>query len=72
MYHTRGRCRHARQNGDVGGFDEAKGVFLLCRQEAEEHERAMDVLESALEEAKSQAHSKEQKLLIATKELKVA
>ena len=45
---------------------------MLCRQEAEEHERAMDALESALEEAKSQARSKEQKLLIATKELKVA
>ncbi len=32
----------------------------------------MDALESVLEEAKSQARSKEQKLLIITKELKVA
>ena len=40
------------------------------RQEAEEHDRAMDALESALEDARSAARSKEQKLVIATKELK--
>ena len=42
----------------------------LSRQEAEEHDRAMDALESALEDARSAARSKEQKLSIATKEMK--
>ena len=42
----------------------------LSRQEAEEHDRATDALESALEDARSAARNKEQKLVIATKEMK--
>ena len=45
-------------------------LLCLSRQEAEEHDRAMDALESALEDARSAARSKEQKLVIATKEMK--
>ena len=47
-------------------------TLRLSRQEAEEHDRAMDALESALEDAKSAARSKDQKLAIATKEMKAS
>ena len=45
---------------------------LVCRQEAEEHDRAMNALEAALDDARSHERSREQKLLVATKELKAS
>ena len=44
----------------------------MCRQEADEHDRAMNALEVALDDARSHARSKEQKLLVISKELKAS
>lgn len=44
----------------------------MCRQEAEEHDRAMNALEAALDDTRSHARSKEQKLLVTIKELKAS
>lgn len=78
--HLGGMCCHSEQEHPAAPScchkdsprREHSQAVLTDRQEAEEHNRAMSALESALEDARALARSREQKLLIATKELKAS
>lgn len=50
----------------------ATACIWRCRQELEAQEEALELLESALEEARAHARSAEQKTTIVGKELKVS
>ena len=76
MTHQQEATKHARVVDAVDAFQvidlNCSGRGAICRQEADEHDRAMNALEVALDDARSHARSKEQKLLVISKELKAS